>query len=369
MERAQQTCETWATTYPRDDGPPSFLGGFIDPTLGEYEQGVAAAERIIELTPDHQIGYIDRAFNLIALGRLEEAKETLRTASERGIEVPFSLITQHDIAFLKADKSEMDQLVARARENSDAEIRMSDHQAAALAFSGRLQQARILSQHAIDAAQQTGYKERAGFFATRVALREAFYGNVQAAVEWARKARELGKGREVEYGAAFALALSGASSQAEALGKDLEKHFPEDTAVRFSYLPALRARLALNHHHPSIAIENLQSASHYELGSPRSAVNAFFGAMYPVYVRGEAYLAEHRGVEAAAEFQKILDHRGIVVSDPIGALAPLQIGRAYVESGEKAKAKSAYKDFFTVWQDADPDIPILQQAHAEYAKL
>jgi eukaryotic-like serine/threonine-protein kinase len=369
MEKAQQTCETWATTYPRDDGPSSFLGGFIDPTLAEYEQGVAAGEKIIELSPDFQIGYIHRAFNLIALGRLEEAKGTLRTAAARGVEVPFSLIEQHDIAFLKADKSEMDRLVAKAQENSDAEIRMSDHEAGALAFSGRLQHARMLSQHAIDAAQQTGFNERAGFFATRVALREAFYGNVRAAQQWAKRAQMLGKGREVEYGAAFALALSGASSQAEALANDLEKRFPEDTAVRFSYLPALSARLALNRHEPSIAIEKLQSASHYELGSPRSAVNALFGAMYPVYVRGEAYLAEHRGVEAAAEFQKILDNRGIVISDPIGALSHLQLGRAYAISGDKSKAKSAYRDFLDLWKDADPDIPLLAQAKAEYVKL
>ena len=369
MEMAQQTCEMWATTYPRDDGPLSFLGGFIDPTLGEYEQGVSAGEKIIDLSPDQQLGYMHLGFNLIALGRLEEAKETIRTATKRGIEVPFSLLLQHDIAFLNSDKPEMDRLVAKAEENSDAEISMSDHQAGALAFAGRLQQARILSQHAIDAAQQTGYKERAGFFATRVALREAFFGNDQAAVHWAKKARELGKGREVEYGAAFALALSGASSQGETLANDLEKRFPADTAVRFSYLPALSARLALNRHEPSRAIEKLQSASHYEFGSPRSAVNAFFGAMYPVYVRGEAYLAEHRGVEAAAEFQKIIDHRGIVISDPTGALAHLQIGRAYVLSGDNAKAKNAYKDFLTLWKDADPDIPVLKQAHAEYAKL
>jgi len=369
MERAQQTCETWATTYPRDDAPPSFLGGFIDPTLGEYEQSVAASDKIIRINPDDQFGYIERATSLIALGRLEEAKDTLRTASERGIEVPFSLIAQYDIAFLKADRSEMDRLVLKAQENSDAEIRMSDHEAGALAFAGRLQQARILSQHAIEAAQQTGYKERAGFFATRVALREAFYGNVQAARQWEKRARELGKGREVEYGAAFTLALAGASSEAEALANDLEKRFPEDTAVRFSYLPALSARLALNRHDPASAFEKLQRASHYELGSPRSAVNAFFGAMYPAYVRGEAYLAEHRGLEAAAEFQKILDHRGIVISDPIGALAHLQLGRAYLLAGDKVKAKSAYQDFLNLWKDADPDIPLFKRAKADYAKL
>ena len=182
-------------------------------------------------------------------------------------------------------------------------------------------------------------------------------------------ALELSKDREVEYGAAFALARSGDFSQARALANDLEKKFPEDTSIRFSYLPALYARLALNHGDASKAIALLQVAVPHELGTPRSSIHALFGALYPVYVRGEAYLAARQGREAAAEFQKILDHRGIVGSDPIGALAHLQLGRAYALSGENAKAKTAYQDFLTLWKDADPDIPILKQANAEYANL
>jgi predicted Zn-dependent protease len=169
----------------------------------------------------------------------------------------------------------------------------------------------------------------------------------------------------VQYGAAFALALTGDSGHAQALVNDLEKRFPEDTSVRFSYLPALGALLALKRGEPSKAIELLQIAVPYELGAPRSA----FGALYPIYVRGEAYLAAHQGSEAATEFQKILDHRGIVVSDPIGALAHLQLGRAFALAGDKTKAKTAYQDFLTLWKDADPDIPIFKRAKAEYAKL
>ena len=175
--------------------------------------------------------------------------------------------------------------------------------------------------------------------------------------------------RETEYGAALSLALSGDSSRAQKLADDLEARFPEDTAVRFSYLPVLRARLALNRGDAAKAIDLLQAATPYELGAPRSAVHALYGALYPIYVRGEAYLAEGRGSEAAAEFQRILNHRGIVVSDPIGALAHLQLGRAYALSGQATGAKSAYEDFLALWKDADPNIPILKQANAEYAKL
>ena len=180
---------------------------------------------------------------------------------------------------------------------------------------------------------------------------------------------QLSKDREVEYGAGFALALLGDSAQAQALANDLERRFPEDTSVRFTYTPTLRALLALNRGAPAKAIEQLQIATPYELAAPRSAIHGNFGALYPIYVRGEAYLAEKQGAQAAAEFQKILTHRGIVGSDPIGAVARLQLGRAYALSGDNTKAKTAYQDFLTLWKDADSDIPILKQAKAEYAKL
>jgi hypothetical protein len=173
----------------------------------------------------------------------------------------------------------------------------------------------------------------------------------------------------VEYGAALALDLCGDFSQSKVLTEDLEKRFPEDTFVKFSYVPVLRGLQALSHGGPSSALEQLQIAAPYELGVPGSAVFGLFGALYPVYVRGEAYLAAHKGAEAAAEFQKIVDRPGIIYNDPIGALAHLQLGRAFALSGDRTKTKTAYQDFLTLWKDADPDIPILRQANAEYAKL
>jgi predicted Zn-dependent protease len=171
--------------------------------------------------------------------------------------------------------------------------------------------------------------------------------------------------REVQFGAALAFAISGDARRSQALADDLEKRFPEDTVVRFGYLPVIRARIALNQGNPAKAIELLQTAGPYELGASR----LLFGALYPIYMRGEAFLAAHQGAEAAIQFQKILDHRGVVGSDPIGALAHLQLGRAFVLAGDKGKARAAYDDFFTLWKDADPALPILKRARTEYLTL
>ena len=272
---------------------------------------------------------------------------------------------QHDIAFLKGDPAGMEREASRARERSGAEAWVSNKEAFALAYSGHLQQARILSQRAVDQAMQESQPERAGLWEAGASLREAFFEQVPDARKRAVAALKLSNSREVQYGAALTFALSGDSSRARTLADDLEKRFPEDTVVRFSYLPVLRARIALNQGDSARAIEMLQTATPYELGASRG----LFGALYPIYVRGEAHLAAHRGPEAATEFQRILDHRGIVGSDPIGALARLQLGRALVLSGDTIKAKSAYQDFLTLWKDADPNIPILSQARSEYAKL
>jgi tetratricopeptide (TPR) repeat protein len=371
QERARQTCEAWIRAYPRqtDTDPYGFLSGFIYPVLGEYEKGAEAGDKVIELSPDFSIAYVSRGSSLVALDRLDEAQKTLQKASERGLDAPFLLLLWHDLAFLRADKSARERVVAKAQGNSEAEDWMADHEAAALAFTGQVQRANAMSQHAVGLAQQSGHTERAALFETRVALREAFFGNPRGATERARQALEFTHDREVEYGAGFALASSGDSSRAEALATDLEKRFPEDTSVRYSYVPVLRARLALNHGDAAKAIEQLKIAAPYETGTPRSAINAFFGAMYPVYVRGEAYLGAHQGAAAAAEFQKILSHRGVVIGDPIGALAHLQLGRAYALVGDNDRARVAYRDFLALWNDGDPDIPILKEAKAEYAKL
>ena len=226
-----------------------------------------------------------------------------------------------------------------------------------------------MSRRAVDQAQHAGERERAGLWEAGAAIREAFFGNMSEARKRAIAALELSKNREVQYGAAFALALSGDSTRSHAIANDLEKRFPEDTSIQFSYLPALRARLALNHGDASKALELLQAAVPNELGAPRSSLEGHFGGLYPIYVRGQAYLAAHHGAGASTEFQKIVDHRGIVVSDPVGAVARLQLARAFASSGEITKAKVAYEHFLTLWKDADADIPVLKAARRERALL
>lgn len=182
-------------------------------------------------------------------------------------------------------------------------------------------------------------------------------------------ALELSHGRDAQYGAAIALALSGDVARSQALADDLDRRFPEDTSVRFSYLPALRGLFELRRGSSRHAIELLETAAPYDFAVPGLSFFGSYGALYTVYVRGEAFLAEHQGAQAAAEFQKILDRPGLVLADPVGAMARLELGRAFAMSGDQNRAELAYQSFFTLWKDADPDIPILKQAKADYARL
>jgi eukaryotic-like serine/threonine-protein kinase len=369
LEEARQTCELWARTYPRDAQPRTFLSGFPSKSGGRYEKAAAEANRAVELDPDFAIAYYNLAVNNVYLDRLEEAEQTLRRAAGRGLEIDEFIMLSYDIGFLKGDQKEMKRIAARARERSGGEIWISNHEAFALAYLGRLQYARSLTRRAVQQAQQADQQERAGQWQAGGAVREALFGNAPEAKKNAIAALKLSRDREVEYGAALALAISGEFAQAQTLADDLEKRFPEDTCVRFSYLPVLRAQLALGRRNASQAVEVLQAAVPNELGVPRSTIHALFGALYPIYVRGEAYLEQGRNSEAALEFQKILGHSGIVMSDPVGALAHLQLGRAFASLGEATQARSAYEDFLALWKDADLDIPVVQQAKIEYAKL
>jgi serine/threonine protein kinase/tetratricopeptide (TPR) repeat protein len=369
QEKAQQTCEAWAQSFPREVTPRQFLAGFIYPVLGRYERAVEEGRKGIELAPDAYLGYYLLAYNFVYLDRLAEAEDLLRRTSERKMETPSLSHLRFDVAFLKGDSAGMQREVAAAQGKPGTEDWISDRQAFALAYTGHLQEARRWSDRASDLAQQAGHRERAALFETRAALWAAFFGNAPMAKRTARDALALAKNREDKYGAALALAMSGDASQAQSLANDLERDFPEDTSIRFNYLPSVYASLALEHGDPAEAIALLQVNVPYDLSSPRSATFAYFGALYPIYLRGQAYLALHRGAEAAREFQKIVDHRGIVIGDAFGVLAHLGMARAYAMQGDKAKARKKYQDFLTLWKDADSEIPILKKAKMECAKL
>jgi eukaryotic-like serine/threonine-protein kinase len=372
LEKAQQICDLWVRAYPRAYLPHGLLAGGIYSSIGKREEAVEEAKIALGIDPDFSIGYSLLADSYLALERTAEAEKTLQRASERKLDIPDFNVQRYVIAFLKDDKTGMEREAALPREKPGVDDWMSNAEAFVSAYSGHLQEARKMSRQAADLARKAERRDTEALYEADAAVREALFGNALAARQRAGDAVELSKSRDVEYGAAFALALSGDSSRSQGLTEDLSRRFPEDTIVRFTYVPTIRALVALNHSQPSKAIELLETAISYEGGTPIEGGSEFLlgaGSLYPAYVRGLAYLASHKGAEAAAEFQKILDHRGTVICDPIGALARLQLGRAYALSGDKAKAKSAYQDFLTLWNDADPDIPILKQAQTEYANL
>jgi len=228
--------------------------------------------------------------------------------------------------------------------------------------------ARGFSQRAVASAKHAELKETEAEHEADMALMEALMGNEREAQERATIALEHSTGRDVQYGAALALALTKDSTRVRSLADDLARRFPEDTHVQFSYLPTLRAQLALNRKDATEAIETLQVALPYDLAL-EPTTGALPLSLYPVYVRGYAYLAARRGTEAAAEFKKIVEHPGVVANEPIGALAYLGLSRAYAIQGEAAKSRAAYEDFFARWKNADRGIPRLAEAKGEYSNL
>jgi serine/threonine protein kinase/tetratricopeptide (TPR) repeat protein len=366
LPKAKQTCELWIQAYPRNPMPRTFLSGPIYPTLGQYENAVKVGREGVRMSPDSPVPYFVLGFNYVTLNRFDEAKATYMQALQRKLDHPYIHADLYLIAFLQNDAAGMRQQAAWSAGKPGGESNMLASQADTSAYSGRLREARVFSRQAMDSAGRADLKEAAATYAVESDLREALFGNLSEARRGAALAMQRSTDQGVQFTAALALAYVGNDRQAQALTADLVKRFPESTITLSNFLPTLRAKLALNKGNASGAIESLTDAAPYELGK---SGNYGWTALYPVYVRGEAYLAAHQGTEAAAEFQKILDHRGIVLNEPIGALAHLQIARAYAMQGDTTKAKAAYQDFLTLWKDADPDIPIFIAAKAEYAKL
>jgi tetratricopeptide (TPR) repeat protein len=387
LEKARQAYELFAQTYPRDGSPPTMLG-IIYNKLGPYDKVLAEMREAFRLDAS-ALNYANLVDSYLLLNRPEEARATAVEAQAKNLDSPALRFNLYQLAYLQNDAAGMAQQVVWGAGKPGVEDVLLYFEADTAAYSGRLAKAREFSRRAVASAEHAEEKETAAGYETDAALREALFGNAGEARQRAAAALALSTGRDVQFGAALALAIAGDLSRAQALAGDLAKSFPEDTIVQVNYLPTLRAQLALGRNDSSKAIEALQAAASYELGTAGSG--GFTLALYPVYVRGEAYLAAHRGSEAAAEFQKILDQRGVVGNEPIGALAHLGLARAYAlqagfvagaaakggatqggnaaDPAALAKARAAYNDFFALWKDADPDIPILLAAKSEYSRL
>jgi eukaryotic-like serine/threonine-protein kinase len=368
IPKAIEACDLWIQDYPRSELPHVYLGAAVLPVVGQYERAVEESTEGIRLRPDFILAYAFRIRAYTALNRFDEAKATYAQALERKLHAPYIDLRMYDLAFAQNDAAGMAQHTAKLEALPRFGHQMLNIEGDTAAYSGHLKDARELSRRAMDNAQRAGEKDAPALYSGTSALREAWFGNTGEARRRAALALKLSTGRDLQYFAALSFAYARDDARAKALADDLDKRFPEDTIVQFNYLPSIHGRLALNKGDASGAIESLGASAPYELGATR-AIDLDWTAMFPVFVRGEAYLAARQGSQAAAEFQKILDHRGLVLNQPIGALAHLGLGRAYVLQGDTVKAKAAYEDFLTLWKDADPDIPVLQQAKAEYAKL
>ncbi|MEO7143801.1 MAG: hypothetical protein ABI165_09905, partial [Bryobacteraceae bacterium] len=329
---------------------------------------IKEGEKAIAMNPDFTIGYNSIALAYLALNRPEEVKATMQRAAQRKLPNKDPFATLFFAAFLNRDRSAMDKAGAQLA----SDIPSGDfeyYESLVFAYEGRLQQSRQTSIQAVTLARQAHLAQYAALFEGAAAVTEALYGYADESSRHSFAAGQLVRGRDVDFGPAFALALSGNSSSALAIVTRLEEQYPEDTCVRFSYSPALRALLAMNQDHPAKAVELLTVSKAYEVAQTGVSGYVRYGAMYPTYVRGLAYQQLHKPREAAAEFQRMLDHPGLLLADPIGPAARLQLARALRDSGETAKAKAVYSEFLTLWKDADPDIPLFKQAKTEFARL
>ena len=366
LEKAIPTYETWAQTYPRNNEPLGNLGVAYT-YLGQYESAVNSSLEDLRLYPGSAAAFTNLVGLYTALNRPDDAKAKYQEAVAHKINNPVLHGNRYGVAFFEGDTAEMQRQLDNSKNKPGADVLLSFASDTA-AYFGHLASARELSQSAIESALHSDAKETAAEWQINAALREAEFGNVTRARQAIASALDSAATRDVQILAALAAARIGDVEQARRISDDLAHRFPLDTMINRYWLPTIYASIETSRNDAAKALDLLRTAAQYELGtpSPQFEVGA---SLYPVYVRGQAYLSLHQGKEAAAEFQKYLDHRGIALNSPLAALARLQLGRAYVLSGDEARARSAYQDFLALWKDADPDIPIYKQAKAEYAKL
>jgi len=364
-EQAIHVYELWAKNYPQDFVPYGNLGDIYG-KLGQYEKALNETLESLRTEPNSVVGYVNASEYYLALNRPDDARKTIEEAQRRKLDSEDLRWRIYQLAFFKSDTAEMERQVAWAAGKPGDEDLLLDFQSDTEAYYGRLVKARDFSRRAVDSAVRNDSKETAALWQVNAALREAELGNTAVAKQDVASALALAPGRDVRMFAALASARVGDTTRAGPIVEELEKDYPSDTILKVYWLPTIKAAMDLDANNPAEAVVSLEPAAPYELGAPPQLQ---VGTMYPVYIRGEAQLAAHNGAAAATEFQKFLDHPGVTLNYPLGALAHLGLARAYAMQGDTAKAKTSYNNFFTLWKDANPDIPILVAARTEYANV
>ena len=365
--QAVEAYELWAQSYPHDYLPRASLGSLYE-QLGQFEKAVAETQEARRLEPDAVLVYSNLGGDYLALGKLDEAKAILDQAAQQKVDGTVLRLTRYQLAFLEGDATGMAAQMAWASQKPGEGLFLSS-QADTEAYYGRLSKAREMSRRAAEASGRSDMGEAAAIWEASAALRESDFGNRELGRRGAEAAVHHATGKQLWALAALAFARGGDAAQAQSLVQKLEQQYPNDTLLRYYWLPVIRGSIELDRGDAAKANGLLEAATPYDSADPFPVSASPLGNMYSVYVRGQAYLRAHRGRLAAAEFQKILDQRGTVMNGPIGALARAEFARAAAISGDHAKARAAYEDFFHLWKDADPDMAILQKFRAEYAKL
>lgn len=360
IEKNKEVLELAIRAYPNDSAAFGNLALEYNLYYGQFDKAIPLANECIRIEPDTPFGYFHTAVPYMAFNRFEEARSMMQRAVAAKADNMFIHQLLFDIAFMNNDSDGMQQQLKWA-EGKSGEYFLLSESANLAAAHGQMQKAQELMERSVQATDRLGYKDTSANTHASWALTEAEVGNAAKAREFAATSMSEGRGRGNLESAAIALAMAGDAARAQTIIDDLSHRYPSDTLLHSVFMPEVAELIALNRKAPDQAIDALRSASPYELG-----INVF-----PLtnYFRGLAYLQAKRGAEAAAEFQKIIDHRGIDAVTPEHSLAKLGLGRAHVMTGDTAKARAAYQDFLALWKDADPDVPILKEAKAEYAKL
>jgi serine/threonine protein kinase/tetratricopeptide (TPR) repeat protein len=367
LDKANGVLEQWVQDYPRDQRPLVSLA-LNHNIVGQYQQAVEEIKSILQLHPDASAGYVNLEANYAALNRPEDAITAYRESLARKLEHPILHVNRYGVAFLQQDKAEMQRQLDWVAGKSGVEDMLLSMHSDTEAYFGHLKQARDFSRRATDSAVRNDKKESAAEWLLNAALREAELGNRALAREQVKAALNLASTNDVKILGALVLARAGDDAKATSMANELGKASQLNTVLNGYWLPTIRAAIKINQKKSSDAVDLLQPALPYELGEPNPQAQ-IGGSLYPVYVRGEAFLKGGQGPQAILEFQKMLDHRGVLQNFVLGALAQLQLGRAYALTNDREKAHNCYEDFLKIWKDADPDLPILQAAKAEYANL